>query len=259
MKQTNLTTDFYDQLAEDYHLIFSNWQKTIKRQADILQKLILSCTEVKNPKVLDCSCGIGTQAIALALKGYKVTASDISSAEIRRAKKEAAKRKLDIKFNVADFRRLNEQIPGSFDIIISFDNALPHMLSNSDMKKAIKNIYAKLNRKGFFFASIRDYDKTLKEKPKGEIPNEFNEGGIRRIVFQIWDWQKNNTYKLNHFILKEKSGKWVVKHRVANYRAWRRAELDKILKQVGFQKIHWLMPNKTGLYQPIVIAKKPQG
>lgn len=257
MKKTNSTIGFYDQLAGDYHLIYGDWQKSIKRQADILHKLILSCVKIKNPKVLDCSCGIGTQAIALASKGYDVTASDISPVEIERAKKEATNRKLKIKFSVADFREFNKQVPGSFDVIISLDNALPHLLSNSDMNKAIKNIYAKLNHKGFFFASIRNYDELLKQKPKAEMPNEFNKVGIRRIVFQIWDWQKNNIYELNHFILKEKAGKWETGHRVAKYRAWQRNELDKILKQAGFQKIRWLMPDNTGLHQPMVITQKP--
>lgn len=209
MKERNSTALFYDQLAEDYHLIFGDWEESIKRQAKSLQKLISSYSKIRKPKILDCSCGIGTQAIALASKGYEVTATDISSGEIKRARKEAAKRHLNIKFGVADFRRLNAQVPGSFDIVISFDNALPHLLTDTDMKKAIKNIWLKLNHQGYFFASIRDYDKAAKEKPKFTPPYEMKEGGIRRVVFQIWDWQKNNVYKLNHFILKEKRGSWI--------------------------------------------------
>ena len=39
--------------------------------------------------ILDCACGIGTQAIGLALLGYDVTASDISDGEIAEAKARA--------------------------------------------------------------------------------------------------------------------------------------------------------------------------
>lgn len=207
MKKIDSTVLFYDQLAEDYHLIFGDWERSIKRQAELLKKLILSYSKIKKPKVLDCSCGIGTQAIALASKGYEVTATDISPEQIKHARKEAIKRRLQIRFGVADFRKLNTQVPDSFDIIISFDNALPHLLSDADMKKAIKNIYLKLNHQGYFFASIRDYDKAIKEKPKFTSPYEMKGSVIRRVVFQIWDWQKNNIYELNHFILKEKGKK----------------------------------------------------
>lgn len=38
----------------------------------------------ENIKLLDCSCGIGTQAIGLALVVYNVTATDLSEKAIKR-------------------------------------------------------------------------------------------------------------------------------------------------------------------------------
>lgn len=232
MKKRSSTVSFYDRLAKDYHLIFVDWNRTIKYQSKFLSGLISSYLKIKHPKILDCSCGIGTQAIALALRGYDVTATDISPAEIRRAKDEANKRHLKIKFGVADFRQLATDVPGLFDVVISFDNALPHLLTDDDMKKAIKNIGEKLNPRGLFLASIRDYDVAIKEKPKTTTPNERRGGGVRRVIFQIWDWQRNSIYKLHHFILKEKDARWTTEHRETKYRAWQRRELTKILKDI---------------------------
>src|ERR1700736_5531060 len=45
--------------------------------------------------VLDCACGIGTQALGLARAGYNVEGTDLSRAEIERAKAEAFSRGLD--------------------------------------------------------------------------------------------------------------------------------------------------------------------
>jgi hypothetical protein len=56
---------FYDELADDYHLIYSDWDASIRRQGDDLDALIGQ----DRAAVLDCSCGIGTQAIGLALRG----------------------------------------------------------------------------------------------------------------------------------------------------------------------------------------------
>jgi glycine/sarcosine N-methyltransferase len=79
---------------------------------------------------------------------------------------------------------------------------------------------------------------------------------MRRIIFQVWDWQKNNIYQIHHFIIKEKAGNWRMEHRKTQYRAWQRAEVTNLLKAQGFANVQWLMPKKTGFYQPIVIARK---
>ncbi len=67
---------FYDELADDYHLIHSDWDASARRQGDVLDALIdRACATV-----LDCSCGIGTQAVGPALHGHSVTGTDISPA-----------------------------------------------------------------------------------------------------------------------------------------------------------------------------------
>ena len=58
-----LTTDgFYDELAPLYHLIYPDWAASVVHQGKQLSALI----EAEWPgsrKVLDLSCGIGTQSI----------------------------------------------------------------------------------------------------------------------------------------------------------------------------------------------------
>ena len=49
-------------------------------------------------EILDVSCGIGTQTLGFAGLGYVVTATDLSSQEVNRAKQEAAQRKLWVDF-----------------------------------------------------------------------------------------------------------------------------------------------------------------
>ncbi|MGO9934842.1 MAG: class I SAM-dependent methyltransferase [Steroidobacteraceae bacterium] len=83
--------DFYDDLAPLYHLIHQDWDASIRRQGEQLSVLIK--TEwPQSKRVLDVSCGIGTQAIGLAQHGYSVTASDISANALARAKHEARAR-----------------------------------------------------------------------------------------------------------------------------------------------------------------------
>ena len=83
-KDGSVIQRFYDELSPFYHLIFQDWDESIEKQAKILDKLIRK-EWVKTHTVLDVSCGIGTQALGLAKRGYHVTASDLSAKEVERA------------------------------------------------------------------------------------------------------------------------------------------------------------------------------
>ena len=85
--------DFYDRLGGEYHLIFGNWDEAVKWQGEVLDTLLRSETGRGSLSILDCSCGIGTQAIGLALLGHRLTATDLSPRSIERAREEARRGK----------------------------------------------------------------------------------------------------------------------------------------------------------------------
>src|SRR6266700_8049565 len=110
------TTEFYDQLAPLYHLIYPDWEASIRRQAAALNSVIREFWGKDHRTILDAACGIGTQSLGLAQLGYDVTASDLSPAEIERAKHEAAQRGLPIAFSVADMREVHHHRLRQFDV-----------------------------------------------------------------------------------------------------------------------------------------------
>ena len=116
---TDSVQHFYDELAPSYHLIFGDWKRTVQKQAQVLDTLIRLRKPGSLPlSVLDCSCGIGTQAIGLALRGYRVEGTDLSPQAIQRARREALEAGALARFAVADFRALDTQVPGTFDLVI---------------------------------------------------------------------------------------------------------------------------------------------
>ncbi|MFC5651028.1 class I SAM-dependent methyltransferase [Paenibacillus solisilvae] len=249
---------FYDDLAEAYHLIFVDWKQAISWQGEILDKIIRSKLTNSNSdptSLLDCSCGIGTQAIGLAKHGYNVTATDISPAAVVRAEQEAAAFGVNIDFGIADFRSLEKDVSGSFEVVLSADNAIPHLLTDEDLYSAARNLYAKTDHEGVLIITIRNYDDLIKDKPRSTEPRVYDKG--KRIVFQIWDWAEDaKTYWTNQFILQEIDGEWKTRQNKTQYRALLRDEFSHILSAVGFTDIEWLMPAESGYYQPIVIARK---
>ncbi|MBR2924599.1 MAG: class I SAM-dependent methyltransferase [Clostridia bacterium] len=250
----SITQTFYDNLATQYDKLFQDWQSTTREQAVILNRIFQENGFDTTAQVLDCACGIGTQAIGLASLGYRVTASDISDGELAEAQKRAAANNVQLAFHHADFCALSEVFSQSFDVIICMDNALPHMLSSEALASAISSIADRLVPGGLFVASIRDYDALLAEKPPYSPPYIHKTDKGQRVSFQTWVWN-GDRYKLTQYIIDDEETLQISKFD-CEYRATRRQEITDLLLCSGFGCVEWKFPQETGFYQPVVVAKK---
>lgn len=267
---------FYDGWADEYHLIFDDWKQSIDRQGNVLDTLIQTRYGSKPQTLLDCTCGIGTQSIGLATHGYKVTASDLSSKAVERAINEAKNFGVALTGKVADLRSLDSVIKDQFDVVISCDNSLCHLLESEDLYLAAKQMKNRVSPGGLFLATIRDYDALRNPAPESisktqqlpgdfikkpglptaTLPRVFNDANGRRIVFQVWDWTPDgSSYAVNQFTMTGKDEDWKTTFRASRFRALLRTDLSEALKAAGFQDIRWHMPEETGFYQPIVTAR----
>ena len=84
--------DFYDRLTPLYDLIFADWDASMEQQSGQLAGIIGHRWGADVRTLLDVACGIGTQSIGLAKRGFAVTASDLSARAVERAKVEARRR-----------------------------------------------------------------------------------------------------------------------------------------------------------------------
>ena len=250
----DITQTFYDNMATQYDKLFQDWQATTHEQAVILSKIITENGFDKTARILDCACGIGTQAIGLASLGYLVTASDISDGELAEARKRAENNGVRIRFEHADFCALSKTFSEQFDIVIAMDNALPHMLTSEALGTAVRSIIGQIRSGGIFVASIRDYDKLLAEKPPYSPPYIHKTGNGQRVSFQTWVWKDDN-YQLTQYIIDDGETLQVCKF-ACEYRATRREELTNLLLSNGCSDVDWKFPEETGFYQPIVVARK---
>ena len=250
----DITQTFYDNLSTQYDKLFLDWQTTTHEQAAILSKLIADIGFDKRARILDCACGIGTQAIGLAALGYSVTASDISDGELAEANKRAEKNGVNILFKHADFCSLSDVFSEKFDIVIAMDNALPHMLTIEALESAVRSITDQIKAGGIFVASIRDYDSLLSTKPPYSPPYIHKTNNGQRVSFQTWVWSGDN-YQLTQYIIDDEESLQISKF-VCEYRATRREELTNLLMSNGCRQVLWKFPKETGFYQPIVVAMK---
>ena len=250
----SITQKFYDGMASHYDKLFLDWKATTHEQAVLLQSIFQKFNLGQNARILDCACGIGTQAIGLAALGYNVTASDISSGEIAEAKTRAISAKVDIHFENADFCALSDVFSEKFDIVMAMDNALPHMLTSEDLGRAVKSIAGQIRESGIFVGSIRDYDALLQDKPPYSPPYIHKTEKGKRVSFQTWIWN-DDRYKLTQYIIDDEETLEINKFD-CEYRATRREELTVLFAANGCKEVLWMFPEETGFYQPIIVARK---
>jgi SAM-dependent methyltransferase len=247
-------TDFYDGFASEYHLVYGGeWDNAVDRQGSALDRLIRDA-DPQARDVLDCSCGIGTQAIGLARRGYRVSGTDISERSVERARLEAARLGAEVAFGLADFRDL-AQVAGDFDVVLSCDNALPHLLGDEDLSRALRAMRSKLRPGGLLVISTRDYDTALIERP-AVAPPLLVPGPPRRIVLRIHDWDATDSdlYTVRFLVLTEAESEWTVAHHSTRYRALRSDALARAAADAGFAAITWLSGAEAAFHQPVMTA-----
>lgn len=161
----------YDGLANEYHLMFADWRAEVVRQGEVLDRLIRRQMGPSANTLLDCACGIGTQAIGLATRGYTVHATDLSPAAVARAAREAASFGAALTFGVADFCALDAKMIDTFDVVLCCDNTLAHLLEDADLRAATAQMQARLTPGGLLLASIRDYDQLVGPSAAASLPS----------------------------------------------------------------------------------------
>lgn len=247
---------FYDRLAADYHLIYPDWDASMERQGRALDAVIRAGLGMERAAVLDCSCGIGTQAIALGRRGHRVTGTDISLAAVARAVREAERRDVSLTAAVADMRRL-PFADGRFDAVVCADNSLPHLLDAAAVRKALAEMRRVLRDGGLAVVSTRPYDEILADRP-ASTPPQVSTGpdGGRTVTFQLWHWHDDGEhYDLEHFQLVPDGSDWSVRVRRATYWALTQRQLTGLALEAGFTEPEWKSSEDTGFFQPVFTAR----
>jgi hypothetical protein len=130
--------------------------------------------------------------------------------------------------------------PGvKFDAVITKGNALPHLLTDAEIKTALHNFHRLLNPGGTVIIGIRDFDFLLEDRPRF-IPGQFHDDpDEQHILFDIWDWDDGppTTVTFNKFIVSGHGSDYKVRKDVVRYRALRRAELETMLGECGFRDL----------------------
>ncbi|HEY5863410.1 MAG TPA: class I SAM-dependent methyltransferase, partial [Casimicrobiaceae bacterium] len=248
--------EFYDRFAPLYDLIFADWDESMRRQGEFFSREIASRWP-QCRRILDVSCGIGTQSIAMARHGYDVTSSDISPAAVARARTEATARGLEVALSVCDMREAFLHHGGGFDVVMSCDNSVPHLQTDADILVAFGQMLDCLRPGGGCVVTVRDYG--LETRGRGIIKPVrcATRDGRRYVLIQVWDFDDDGThYDFTTYVIEEGSAQDdVVAHAMrSRYYAIETDALAGLMRDAGFEDVACLA---DGFYQPVLVGTRP--
>lgn len=250
--------ELYEEIASLYHLVYDNWDEAINRQASQLDAVFQRFLDRRPLAILDVSCGIGTQTLGLAALGHHVTASDISPASVERAKREAKQRSLSIDFEIGDMRSCGSLHASEFDVVLSADNSVPHLLRDDQILEAFRNFHQCLRPGGLALVSVRDYRAEKDRSSPQLLPYGFRMHGLARyFVVQTRDWA-GDFYDVTMYFIRESRENQAptVVAGSSRYYAVTTDRLESLFREAGFENVQRL---DQVFFQPMVLAKRATG
>lgn len=244
---------FYEALAPWYHLVYKDWEAGVARQGEALAALLAAEWGGGIHRILDVTMGVGTQALGLAARGYHVIGSDISPLSVRRAGAEAARRGLALRGYVADIRALAAR-PGSADAVLACDNALPHLLSEDEIRDALAECLRCLRPGGGCVVSMRDYGSA--PAPGTEEVKDYGdrvwEGRACRL-HQLWRWRGSIYDVAFELVAKGDAREVILRTPPTSYFAVPVARVAALMEAVGFTRVRRV---DGCLFHPLLVGTR---
>jgi hypothetical protein len=163
---------FDDAMAAVYHLIFDNCEAAIEGQKIILSQLLPGLRMRNGYANAGTGAAPATGSRPLIFQGAAIELSQI----------EAVARNLTVSFRVDDMRWRRTAPVAACGIVLVFDNALPHLDSDQDVRLSACH-RDRLRPGGILLISLRDY-RPLMEQPaaRSQQPCFRTQGGVASLI-----------------------------------------------------------------------------
>ncbi|PWH13295.1 MAG: hypothetical protein DDG59_14460 [Anaerolineae bacterium] len=233
----------YEALSEDYDR-FVNWQERLSYELPFLEKILNSLSSAASVRatVLDSACGTGMHAIALAQRGYQVVGSDVSSNMIAKARQNAIKAGVPVRFEKVGFGEQTALFgQKQFDAVLCLGNSLPHLLTDDDLSKALQDFFNILRSPGVLLIQNRNFDQVLQSGQREMAPQSAQEGEREWVFLRFYDFLENGLMRFNFLTLSRYGTQdWQQNWQSALLRPLKADELSQWLAEAGFSTIERL-------------------
>jgi 2-polyprenyl-3-methyl-5-hydroxy-6-metoxy-1,4-benzoquinol methylase len=250
---------WYEELFENYGKKYED--ETFTRgtigECDFLEKEL---NENRGLTILDLGCGTGRHSIEMSRRGYQMTGVDLSESMLAKARENAAKAGLEIKFMQGDARNLTFE--NEFDVVIMLcEGAFPLMETDEMNYEILENAAKALKAGGKFIFTTLNGLFPLFHSVEDFINGEAEAGTMAQIStnFNLMTFRDDNLVEIT-----DDNGKEI--NLRCNERYYVPSEITWLLKSLKFNKIEIFGAKlgafsrndilKTEDYEMLVIAEK---
>ncbi|WP_052423063.1 class I SAM-dependent methyltransferase [Nonomuraea candida] len=233
-------SDYYRDLATDYHWIFPDEIVTApgmiggtsQESMEFIQSVVAGLPP--GAAVLDCACGIGTDAMALAHAGFRVTATDGSPEMAAEARRRLPP---EVEVGVARWEELPETVAGPYELVMCVGNSLAHAGSRKAMVAALSGMRRVLAPTGTLIVDSRNWELLYRERPRVVCADRVRErDGLRSTCVYVWTIPDRLTEPCLAevlFLLEHPDGRLEHRRYPIDFRPFTPAELESRLAEAG--------------------------
>lgn len=249
-----MTGSAYDDFAADYEWIFSDEHISGEPFRDRYHDLLASLPA--GAEVLDCACGTGLEAMALARAGFRVTACDASEGMVAQARRRFTDSGLAVRVEQCTWDNLPKVVATRFDAAFCTGNSIVHSGGEAGMLAAFAGMRAVLGPDGLLVVESRDWEQLYAERPRIQLRDHVAvRGGVRGLALYIWtfsgSWGEPCTAEI--VLLLDDGEKLAHRMVELHFVPYRRAELTDRLLRSGFGSLE-VADDRPGWY--VVTARR---
>lgn len=228
MTQPSPPTDPYKEIAADFDRL-TRFDDRIERERPIFEALL---KEHGWRKVVDAGCGSGLHAVLLAQLGVEVVGIDISEAMLERAKENASRYGVTVKFVQSDLAAA--ELQGQYDAVISLGNTFALLLGADTLESVLHRFHSWLRPGGNLLVQMLNFERILGKRRRLIAANEVDD----TIFVRYYDFS-GPLLRFNLLRLRDGDSDPSQGHTTSDHYPWQRKELMPALKKHGFSASFW--------------------
>jgi SAM-dependent methyltransferase len=152
--------EFFDELSAQYDSMIP-FEKAIEQKEEVFKNFLKGNFKT----IADVGCGTGSDSLALARLGYKVTSFDPSAKMLNKLRLNAKSCALDFDSYQFGTSQIPDDFNNKYDVVISFGNSFANVPAN-EFESSVCKCFSLLKGKGELFIQILNYEKILLEKKR---------------------------------------------------------------------------------------------
>ena len=200
-------------------------------------------------RVLDCACGTGYNALALARRGFTVSGSDVSQAMLSEAR-----RRLPAHVNLRHcaWSGLPQAFAEPFDAVVCTGNSLMHAGDEHSMVAALTGISGVLKPGGLLLLDSRNWEKLRGERPLIQVPHPpYSRSGHAAVAVYTWHWPDHwdADHRAEISVISSDGHQAALGRTVINFHPFRFEDLTERLNRVGFEILSHTFKPETYVYE----------